>query len=194
MATAASSRSSVGWRRAVLLAAIAASIAVLGGCGHSSAAFSWLQPTAAPRDWRVARLPDGRTLRYPRAWHPLRSDSGTVSAAVVGGHGRIRAYLNLTPHQGDETIANWHTFRARHLADEGATAVRQEAATTAQSFSRGKASCVVDSYRTSVTRYREIACLVARGQRTTVVVGAAEARTWRHALPTLERAINGLSA
>jgi hypothetical protein len=51
---------------------------------------------------------------------------------------------------------------------------------------------VIDSYRTSRTRYREIACLVAGARTSSVVVGAAPSRTWTQQAETIERAIASL--
>jgi hypothetical protein len=51
---------------------------------------------------------------------------------------------------------------------------------------------VIDSYRTSRTRYREIACLVAGARTSSVVVGAAPSKTWARQAETIERAIASL--
>jgi hypothetical protein len=51
---------------------------------------------------------------------------------------------------------------------------------------------VIDSYRTSRTRYREIACLVAGNRTSSVLVGAAPSKTWAQQAETIERAISSL--
>lgn len=95
MATATSSR--------LLLAAVALAAALaLAGCGgatrlhtdhrpaDSPGPFAWLQPAAAPADWRIARLPSRNAhLAYPPGWRAIRTDPGTFSAALLGPHDRI---------------------------------------------------------------------------------------------------------
>jgi hypothetical protein len=39
--------------------------------------------------------------------------------ALLGAGGRFDAYLNATPKQGSETLANWSRFRQDHNRDEG---------------------------------------------------------------------------
>jgi hypothetical protein len=51
---------------------------------------------------------------------------------------------------------------------------------------------VIDRYRTSRHRYREIACIVAGRRATTVVVGAALPSAWAALGPGIERAISSL--
>jgi hypothetical protein len=190
-----------GSRRLLVVAAsIAASLGVCGGAAEGLAsvntqtpAFRWLQPQRTPPGWKLARLPSGKaTFAYPRTWRPIRTDPGTVSVALLG-HGRsIRGYLNLTPHQGAETLANWPSFRIEHLGDEGSTDVRRIASAHGLAFRSGRGTCVIDSYRTSRARYREIACLVAGARTSSVIVGAAPSKTWAQRAETLERAIASL--
>src|SRR6476660_5283838 len=117
-----------GSRRLLLaVAATAAAIlAVWGGATGASAspegqpaAFRWLQPQPAPHAWKLARLPSGAaSVGYPRSWRPIRTDAGTASVALMGHAKLIRGYLNLTPRQGTETLANWPSFRIEHVGDE----------------------------------------------------------------------------
>lgn len=152
--------------------------------------FNWLRPAPPPSTWRLARLSSqAATLAYPPRWRPIRSDPGTVSAALVGRRGRIAGYLNATPRQGDETLANWPTFRIQHLRAEGDRGVRLIAARRSFAYRSGSASCLIDSYRTSLARYREIACLVNAPTATTVVVGAARSGDWHTQAQTIERSI-----
>jgi hypothetical protein len=187
-------------RLLVVSASVAASLGAWEGAAVGSAdvntqapAFRWLQPRPAPHDWKVARLPSGKaTLGYPRTWKPIQTDAGTASVALLGPGRSIRGYLNLTPRQGTETLANWPRFRIEHQGDEGSTEVRLIASAHGLTFRSGRGSCVIDSYRTSRARYREIACLVAGARTSSVVVGAAPSRTWAQQAGAIERAISSL--
>ena len=190
-----------GSRRLLVVAAsIAASLGVWGAAADGrpsvnaqAPAFRWLQPQRPPHDWKLARLPSGNaTFAYPRTWRPIRTDPGTASVALLG-HGRsIRGYLNLTPRQGTETLANWPSFRIEHQGDEGSTDVRRIASAHGLTFRTGHGTCVIDSYRTSRARYREIACLVAGTRTSSVLVGAAPSKSWPQQVETIERAIASL--
>jgi len=188
-------------RLLVVAAAVAAILGVWGGAAAGSAsvngptpAFRWLQPRPAPLGWKLARLPSGAaTFGYPRTWRPIRTDPGTASVALIGRGRSIRGYLNATPRQGTETLANWPSFRIHHLReDDSSKDVRLIASARGLRFRSGRGSCVIDSYRTSRTRYREIACLVAGARTSSVVVGAAPSRTWTQQAETIERAIASL--
>ena len=156
--------------------------------------FRGLHPRQAPPDWKLARLPSGAaTFGYPGTWRPIRTDPGTVSVAVIGQGRLIRGYLNATPHQGAETLANWPSFRIEHLReDDSSKDVRLIASAHGLRFRSGRGSCVIDSYRTSRARYREIACLVAGARTSSVIVGAALAKTWARQAATIERSIASL--
>ena len=175
---------------------------VLAGCGsagshpgggadsRSTGAFAWLSPAAPPPGWALARLPSGSaSLPFPPGWRRIESDPGTVSAALLGTHGRIRGYLNATPRQGAETLADWAHFRPAHNREEGDAHVMSEAVATGLRFPSGSGSCVIDRYATVAARYREIACLVRGAHASTVVVGAATSPDWTKLRPQLERAI-----
>ena len=190
-----------GSRRLLLVAAtIAAILGLWGGAADAGAsvnaqapAFRWLHPQPPPPGWKLARLPSGAaTFAYPSTWRPIRTDPGTASVALLGHAGSIRGYLNVTPRQGTETLANWPSFRIHHLGDEGSTDVRLIARAHGLRFRSGRGSCLIDSYRTSRTRYREIACLVAGNRTSSVVVGAAPSKTWTQQAETIERAIASL--
>jgi hypothetical protein len=173
MATATSR--SLGGLIVSLVAALP--LASCGGEGHSPShhlALAWLHPTAVPTGWSVARLPSGTaTLAYPPNWRSIASDPGTVTAAQVGAGGLIVGYLNATPRQANESLSNWSTFRPNHNAHEGDRHVHVLATARAVPFRSGRASCVIDTYRTSRAHYHEIACLVDGARGTTVVVAAA---------------------
>ena len=99
-------------------------------------------------------------LAYPPGWTPIKTDPGTASVALLGGGERIDGYLNATPRQGTETLADWSRFRPQHNQGEGDRGVRLVAATTTARFRSGRGACVIDTYTTSKASYREIACLV----------------------------------
>jgi len=114
------------WRLLVVAATVGAILGLWGGAADASVsvnarapAFRWLHPQQRPRSWKLARLPSGHArFAYPGTWRPIRTDPGTASVALIG-HGRlIRGYLNATPRQGRETLANWPSFRIEHLRDE----------------------------------------------------------------------------
>jgi len=183
------------------LLVVAATIGVLVGAAAVNAsvdgrppAFRWLQPRPAPSGWKVARLPSGAaTFAHPSTWRPIRTDPGTASVALLGEDRSIRGYLNATPRQGAETLANWPSFRIEHLRDDdGSKDVRLIASAHGLRFRSGRGSCVIDSYRTTRTRYREIACLVAGARTSSVIVGAAPSRTWTQRAATIKRAISSL--
>jgi hypothetical protein len=191
-----------GSRRPLVVAATIAAILSVSGspaAGSGSVngqapAFRWLHPRPPPPGWKLARLPSGAaTFAYPRTWRPIRTDPGTASVALIGHGRRIRGYLNLTPRQGAETLANWPSFRIEHLReDESSTDVRLIASAHGLGFRSGRGSCVIDSYRTSRTRYREIACLVAGTRTSSVLVGAAPSKIFAQQAETIERAIASL--
>jgi hypothetical protein len=191
-----------GSRRLLLVAAtIAAILGVWGSAaGGSTAAngqapaFRRLHPRPAPSSWKLARLPSGAaTFAYPRTWRPIRTDPGTVSVALIRPGRTIRGYLNATPRQGTETLTNWPSFRVQHLREEESSKdVRLIASAHGLRFRSGRGSCVIDTYRTSRTRYREIACLVAGTRTSSVLVGAAPSKSWPQQAETIERAIASL--
>jgi hypothetical protein len=201
MATATSSR------RLLLGAALAAvavlALAACGGAGGSRSAasgssvqgpFAWLRPAAPPPGWTIARLPSrNAALAYPPGWRAIETDPGTVSAALLGPHGRIRGYLNATPQSGAETLANWARFRPAHNHEEGDLAVHSLAGASGLHFLTGTGSCVIDRYRTISDRYQEIACIVKGARATTVVVAAAEPSAWPKLRPELQRAVASFS-
>lgn len=128
-------------------------------------------------------------LAYPPGWTPITTDPGTASVALLGGGERIRGYLNATPRQGAETLADWTRFRPQHNESEGDRDERLVAATTDARFRSGRGACVIDTYTTSKASYREIACLVSGPGSPAVVVAAAPTARWDRQAATLERAV-----
>jgi hypothetical protein len=110
--------------------------------------------------------------------------------ALLGAGGRIDAYLNATPKQGPETLANWSRFRPRHNLREGDRSVRLLASSDDLAFRSGRGGCVIDDYTTSKATYREVACLVSGPRAGAVVVAAAPRALWKQKAPTLERAVS----
>jgi hypothetical protein len=157
--------------------------------GRASGSFAWLHPAAPPTGWKVARTAGGSTFAYPPGWRSIKTDPGTASVALLRRK-RIEAYLNATPKQGAETLANWSRFRPEHNRGEGARGVRLLASTNQARFRSGRGSCVIDTYTTSKAAYREIACLVSGPRSSAVVVAAARVELWNHQAATLERAVS----
>jgi hypothetical protein len=129
-------------------------------------------------------------LAHPAVWTSIKTDPGTASVAFRGSDGRIDDYLNLTPKQGAETLANWSRFRPQKNRAEGARNVLVLAATSNAHFRSARGSCVIDAYTTSVTTYEEIACLVSAPGFSEVVVAAAPRVLWNKQGATLERAVS----
>jgi hypothetical protein len=172
--------------------ALVIALAAAGGTSprRVSGPFAWVRPASPPADWRVARLPDGAALSYPPGWTAIKTDPGTASVALHGDGGLIDGYLNVTPRQGTETLANWSRFRPEKNRAEGARNVRLLAATSDARFRSAHGSCVIDTYTTSVTGYEEIACLVSGAHSSDVIVAAAPARLWQERSAVLERAVS----
>ena len=140
------------------------------------------------------RIPSGATAPYPPAWRPIRSDPDTASVAELGPGARFIAYLNLTPRQGRETVANWARFRPDHNFDEGDRHIRTLAVGRSLRFRTGRGACIRDSYTTGTNRhYIELACIVAGRRATTVIVGAAPPGSWSRVSPMIERAISAMT-
>jgi hypothetical protein len=179
----------------VVAVALAAVLVVVGAGGGQSShpratAFSWLRPAAPPTDWTAVHTAGGATLSYPPRWRRIKTDPGTASVALLGNGNRIDGYLNVTPKQGAETLANWSSFRPQHNRREGEGHVRLIASSADLSFRTGRGSCVIDTYTTSKAAYREIACLVSGHASTSVVVAAAPSALWARQAATLERAVS----
>jgi hypothetical protein len=174
--------------------AVAALTLGLAGCGAGGTSpFAWLHAQAPPSGWRAAAIPSGAVMTFPPRWRREPGDSGTATAALLAADGRFLGYLNLTPRQGSETLANWSSFRIEHNAEEGDRDVKLLASAQGLHFLSGRGACVKDSYTTQVgTRYVEIACLVVGARASSVMVGAAPPDVWPRVSGTLERAIEAV--
>jgi hypothetical protein len=169
-------------------------IAGLAGGGQSShrrasGPFAWLHPASPPAGWKVAHSRGG-ALAYPPGWKMIVNDPGSAAVALLAGRDRIHAYLDATPKQGGETLANWSRFRPEHNRREGERGVRLIASATDLTFRSGRGSCVIDKYTTSKATYREIACLVSGPSSSAVVVAAAPTALWNRHAAALERAVS----
>jgi hypothetical protein len=156
--------------------------------------FAQLRAAPAPSAWRTATIASGAVLAYPPGWIPARGDPGTTTVILRDARDRILGYLNVTPRQGAETLANWPRFRVRHNAAEGDRGVRTEGSAFGVRFRAGTGSCVRDSYTTaSGARYVELACLVAGARARSVIVAAAPPAAWARLSPWLYRALSAFS-
>jgi hypothetical protein len=186
---------------ALALAVVSAALAA--GCGSArhaqtggggAAGFAWLKPAPPPVGWPTIRIPSGSAVSYPPGWTPIHGDPGTATVALHGPRRQLVGYLNLTPRQGAETLANYAHFRVDHNGDEGDSSIRTLASATKRPFGSGHISCVQDSYATKTgARYIELACLVS-GRTGVAVVGAAPPRDWTRVSPLIQRAISTTTA
>lgn len=163
------------------------------GTSTSGTTFAWLHAQAAPSGWHAVTISSGASMAYPPGWRLSKGDPGTATAALRNADGDFLGYLNLTPRQGHETLANWRTFRPHHDADEGDRHVKLLSAAMGLRFLNGRGSCVKVAYTTSSgVRYVEIACLVAGPRHQSVIVAAAPPQAWSRTAPALERALEGV--
>lgn len=167
----------------VAIGGIAAACGTTAMTAHQHA-FAWLRSASAAGGSGSS----GAALVRPPGWQALKGDPGSTSF-VLRVRGTIVGYLNATPRSGAETLANWSRFRPAHNREEGDRDVRTLAAATGITVDGSSASCVIDQYRTSLSRYREIACLVRRSGNSSVVLGAAPPSQWSRQRPVLEHAI-----
>jgi hypothetical protein len=185
---------------AVVAILIAAPVAVFrsqaGSSRLRSGSLAGLTHAAAPTGWNRfdVPVPDGAaTLGIPPRFAPFAGDRGTASAAVRDATGRIRAYLNVTPREGDERLRGFAALRVHLLAGEHDESVHLEAASEDVAFGGGgHQSCVLDDYVTRIGHhhYRELACFaVGRRGSAAVVVAAATVADWAHFEPQLRRAV-----
>jgi hypothetical protein len=189
-------------RVTAVVVALAGAVALIGALVSSGAsaparasdAFAWLHPASPPEGWNLARIPGGAALAYPPGWTPIKTDPGTASVALLAPDGRITAYLNATPRMGAERLDNWRRFRPQHNRAEGQSDVRLLAATRDASFRSGRGACVIDSYTTSKTSYREIACLVSGARSSAVIVAAAPSARFDREAAMLQRAVSSFAA
>jgi hypothetical protein len=181
------------------LAGATGTLAATGAAGAvqfaGAGAFAWLTPAAPPHGWRRARLSDGATLAYPPSWRAIAGDAGTATAGLRDGRGRFLGYLNVTPQQGAETLANFAAFRVGHNVGEGQRGERTLASGQRLRFrAGGTGSCVQDRYTTRTgADFVEIACLVRAHGAGVVIVAAAPPARWASERHTLQRAVASIT-
>jgi hypothetical protein len=130
-------------------------------------------------------------LSYPPRFELASGDRGTVTLEMRDGTGKIIGFLNATPRQGSETLANWPAFRIDHQHDEE-TQIHEEGRRFDLAFRGGSGSCVIDHYLTPQGRhaYREIACLVVGPRQASVIVASAPPELWSTIGKELEQAVS----
>ena len=135
------------------------------------------------------------TIAYPPTFAPIGGDAGTVSFAVSSPQNAVRAYLNVTPRQGNETLGDFAAFRVHLIAGDDDLHVHRESAAEGLAFQGGRGSCVTDDYLTRVrhNHYREIACFVVGRRGGVVVVAAATTSEWNYFEPELHLAVASLA-
>lgn len=183
--------------------ALVAALALASGCGGAASSpariaaagdFGAIRAEAPPPHWAGIRVASGATLFYPPRWTVARGDAGTATAVLEGASGALRGYLNLTPRQGGESLANWPDFRLAHNTREGDRQVRSEAIARGVRFRTGRGTCVRDRYATSSgARYVELACLVQGARATSVVVAASPPGAWAGVSVQLYRALSAVT-
>ncbi len=178
-----------------LIALVVVSIATVTVGARQKGPFTWLVPTSAPVTWHHEFTPAGTaTLSYPPSFLPVESDPLSVSVAVGRGPEFV-AYLNVTPRQGDERLADFAAFRLHHLGDDGAQRVHDDGGGRGLPFHGGRGSGVLDDYFTRVgnNHYREIAALVVGGHGSWVIVGASLDADYARFRPLLQQAISSFA-
>lgn len=130
-------------------------------------------------------------MPYPPSMRPVPGDPGTVSAAQTAGDDVFVNFLNATPHQGTETLANWPGYRLAHLLGDDASSAAKLGQAFGVRFLGGTGTCVMDTYVTKAraNNYIEIACIVRGATHTSVIVAAAPSARWASQAPLLRRAL-----
>ena len=154
--------------------------------------FGWLASTTPPATWARLAVPSALgTVSSPPGFRTVEGDPGTLSVALRSPAGTYLGYLNVTPHQGDETLRDWASFRLSHLRADDATSVHEDAMVTAVRTATGVRSCVTDDYVTTVGHhhFHEVACDVVSGSVSSVVVAATPSGDPAHVWTELQSAV-----
>jgi hypothetical protein len=157
-----------------------------------SGSFSWLSPAVAPATWHRVTTQSGKAvLSYPPSFMPIAGDRGSASAAVETRTGKILAYLNVTPREGDEQLEGFGRFRVHLIGGDDDKDVHLDSSAGDLAFRGGTGSCVIDDYLTRVedNHYKEIACFVVGQRASSVVVAAGTNADWTHFLPLLKKSV-----
>jgi hypothetical protein len=176
----------------------APALGATAGASPTSGPFAGLASAPAPTGWSQFDVPVPPaivTIAFPPSFTPIGGDRGTVSAAVRDDTGRVRAYLNVTPRQGDERQRGFAAFRVHILAGEHDQSVNLEARAEGVTFGGGRGSCLLDDYVTRLGHYhyRELACFVEGHGAGAVVVAAATVDAWSRYEPLLRQAVASLA-
>ena len=186
MATAVSAVS------ALMMAPQSASAASHSESRTESGSFGWLSPEVAPATWhRVTTQSGEAVLSYPPPFMPIAGDHGSASAAVESRTGKILAYVNVTPGEGDEQLKGFGRFRVHLIGKDDDRDVHLDSSAEDLAFRGGTGSCVIDDYLTRVgnNHYKEIACLVVGQHASSVVIAAGANADWTHFLPLLRESV-----
>ncbi len=191
----AGSISSAVWRASNTKAVVATKASIAHSKFASSAplgSFGWLARTVPPPSWARLTVHSGLgTLSSPPGFHMVEGDPGTLSVALRNAAGTYLGYLNVTPHQGHETLQGWAAFRLSHLLDDDAVSVHEDATVQSVRTAAAVRSCVTDDYVTTMGHhhFHEVACYVTSGSVSSVVVAATPSGDPAHVWTQLERAV-----
>ena len=130
-------------------------------------------------------------MSSPPGFRTVHGDPGTLSVALRNSAGTYLGYLNVTPHQGDETLQDWAAFRLTHLLGDDAVSVHEDATVQSVRTATAVRSCVTDDYVTTIGHhhFHEVACYVTSGSVGSVVVAATPSGDPAHVWTQLERAV-----
>ena len=111
--------------------------------------------------------------------------------AFFNAVGTYLGYLNVTPHQGNETLQDWAAFRLSHLLGDDATTVHEDGMVRSLRTANGARSCVTDDYVTTIGHhhFHEVACYVMNDSVGSVVVAATPSGDPAHVWSELETAV-----
>ena len=157
--------------------------------------FAWLASTA-PADHLGAPHP----ARRPRFALPAPSPVSVPFPAIPerprsqfwARDGTYLGYLNVTPRQGDERLADLRAaFRLAHLRGDETISATQDGSVQSVQTANTMRSCVTDDYVTEVGHhhFHEVACLVMTTSAASVVVAATSSGDPAHLWAQVERAV-----
>jgi hypothetical protein len=119
-------------------------------------------------------------LSYPPTLHSAHSDPGALTVALSRDRAHPVVYVNVTPLQGSETLANWTRFRIAHLSEDDVSRTTLDESASGLRFRGGVGSCIVDHYVSKIgaNPYVEVACLVRGRTGSSVIVAATASSLW----------------
>jgi hypothetical protein len=145
--------------------------------GHQSAGnpgpFAWLRPSAAPADWKIARLPSRKAqLAYPPRWGRYGPTRARFPRCCWDGTTASAATSTQRPSPAPRCSSTGPAF-ALPTTTKRATRRRSRRLGGRAAIRSGNGACVIDHCASTSARYKEIACIVRGTRATTVVVAAA---------------------